>query len=183
MSDRGKSCSWVRDILPLYISGEVSGETRQMIEEHLTDCSDCRSIYAGGSQEAEKVRYRKIARKIKHRRIRIICLVSLAIVLLLVLYTSMFQRVLISGECMSPAVSDEQYYWLNKVSYRLGQPQAGDVVVYRDGDLYYAARVDEASSDKDEYQISRDNRTDSGSRQIIHKESIVGKVMGVEKNE
>ena len=36
------SCNIIRDILPLYLDGVVSDDTRQMVEEHLRTCDQCR---------------------------------------------------------------------------------------------------------------------------------------------
>lgn len=36
------SCAIIRDILPLYLDDVVSADTRDMVEEHLAQCSDCR---------------------------------------------------------------------------------------------------------------------------------------------
>lgn len=35
------SCHIIRDILPLYLDGVVSDDTRTMVEEHLETCSNC----------------------------------------------------------------------------------------------------------------------------------------------
>lgn len=37
------SCEIIRDLLPLYHDGVCSNESRQMIEEHLSECKDCRA--------------------------------------------------------------------------------------------------------------------------------------------
>ncbi|MDD3415838.1 MAG: zf-HC2 domain-containing protein [Lachnospiraceae bacterium] len=37
------SCEIIRDLLPLYHDGVCSNESRQMIEEHLSECEDCRA--------------------------------------------------------------------------------------------------------------------------------------------
>ena len=36
------SCNIIKDILPLYLDGVVSDDTRQMVEEHLRTCDQCR---------------------------------------------------------------------------------------------------------------------------------------------
>lgn len=36
------SCNVIKDILPLYVDDVVSGETREMVEEHLRSCDSCR---------------------------------------------------------------------------------------------------------------------------------------------
>ena len=36
-------CAVIRDLLPLYAEDLASEESRQMVDEHLTDCPDCRA--------------------------------------------------------------------------------------------------------------------------------------------
>ena len=36
------SCEIIRDLLPLYHDGVCSNESRQMVEEHLSECEKCR---------------------------------------------------------------------------------------------------------------------------------------------
>ena len=43
-----KECDIVRDLLPLYADDVVSDTSREIIEEHLSDCPDCRD-YAEGA--------------------------------------------------------------------------------------------------------------------------------------
>ncbi|MGM9608214.1 MAG: zf-HC2 domain-containing protein [Oscillospiraceae bacterium] len=38
-------CEVIRDLLPLYIDGCCSGESRQLVEEHLEQCADCRRTW------------------------------------------------------------------------------------------------------------------------------------------
>lgn len=40
------NCNIIRDVLPLYVDGVVSDDTKEMVEEHLEHCEECR-------QEAE----------------------------------------------------------------------------------------------------------------------------------
>lgn len=37
------SCNIIKDILPLYLDGVVSDDTKKMIEEHLKECNQCRN--------------------------------------------------------------------------------------------------------------------------------------------
>ena len=37
------SCNIIKDILPLYLDGVVSEDTKQMVEEHLKICDECRN--------------------------------------------------------------------------------------------------------------------------------------------
>ncbi len=38
------SCEIIRDLLPLYIDDVASPSSRQMVEQHLTECADCQNI-------------------------------------------------------------------------------------------------------------------------------------------
>ena len=44
-------CEIVKDMLPLYIDGVVSNETKDVVEEHLEHCSKCKKIYDEMSKE------------------------------------------------------------------------------------------------------------------------------------
>lgn len=36
------SCSVIRDILPLYVENMVSEDTKEIVEEHIKDCEECK---------------------------------------------------------------------------------------------------------------------------------------------
>ncbi|OIJ14202.1 hypothetical protein BKP37_08950 [Anaerobacillus alkalilacustris] len=38
-------CSLIRDLLPLYIEGDCSKHTNQIVKEHLEGCSNCHELY------------------------------------------------------------------------------------------------------------------------------------------
>lgn len=38
------NCNIIRDILPLYADDVVSQDTRELVEEHLAACEDCRRV-------------------------------------------------------------------------------------------------------------------------------------------
>ena len=38
-------CNLIKDILPLYHDGVVSKESEHAVEEHLTECEDCKNYY------------------------------------------------------------------------------------------------------------------------------------------
>ena len=72
-------CEVIRDLLPLYVDGVVSEESRKLIEEHLAECADCRE-YCNMLQEEipdtedmqfadENASLRKIKRKIMLNRL------------------------------------------------------------------------------------------------------------------
>lgn len=39
------ACEVVKDMLPLYVDGVVSEESRKIVEEHLSECEECRAYY------------------------------------------------------------------------------------------------------------------------------------------
>ncbi len=75
-------CEIIRDLLPLYVEGVVSEASRQLIEEHLAECADCREylkLLQEDLPEAEAAAFadetaslRKIKRKIAINRILIV---------------------------------------------------------------------------------------------------------------
>lgn len=49
-------CSLVRDLLPLYIDKETSGETTAQIMEHLDTCTRCREYYRDAGHIARSMK-------------------------------------------------------------------------------------------------------------------------------
>lgn len=47
-------CDLIQDLLPLYLDGVCSEESKKAIEKHLSECSDCKSFYAA-MREADKM--------------------------------------------------------------------------------------------------------------------------------
>lgn len=45
------SCKVTQDLLPLYHDGICSGESRQLVEEHLETCADCKDVLKGLKDE------------------------------------------------------------------------------------------------------------------------------------
>jgi predicted anti-sigma-YlaC factor YlaD len=37
------SCEIIKDLLPLYFDGVCSNESRRVVDEHLTECTDCKT--------------------------------------------------------------------------------------------------------------------------------------------
>lgn len=52
MTDKKLSCDVVQDLLPLYIDGVCSADSRQLVDAHLAECDDCRRVLAD-LQESE----------------------------------------------------------------------------------------------------------------------------------
>ena len=53
-------CSYVRDLLPLYIDEIVSDETQSQLTEHLKKCESCRAIYQDMKKEVADMRLKNI---------------------------------------------------------------------------------------------------------------------------
>ena len=45
------TCNTIRDILPLYVDGVVSDDTRNMVTNHLESCEECRKKYEAMKSE------------------------------------------------------------------------------------------------------------------------------------
>ena len=45
------TCNTIQDILPLYVDGVVSDDTRKLVSEHLEHCPDCQKKYEGMKKE------------------------------------------------------------------------------------------------------------------------------------
>lgn len=39
-------CEIVRDLMPLYLDGIASGQSRQMVEAHLSECKECSDLFS-----------------------------------------------------------------------------------------------------------------------------------------
>lgn len=58
------NCNIIRDILPLYVDGVVSDETKEMVEEHLKCCEECKKegelmkheVYIPAEKEASLIK-------------------------------------------------------------------------------------------------------------------------------
>lgn len=69
------TCDVIKDLLPLYQEGLASGETQQLVEEHLKSCPDCRAALEGlktAMPEGERAALplKNVSRKLKAQRIR-----------------------------------------------------------------------------------------------------------------
>jgi len=76
-------CDLVRDLLPIYMDGKVSKESKEIVEKHIQTCPICREMYESMSKEiVTKETHVKVYKKVlspgkKVLRAVIIYLVSL----------------------------------------------------------------------------------------------------------
>ena len=85
------NCSIVRDLLPLYLDGETSPETSDMIREHLAECEECRRYYSHYNRIPRamqdpashgKYHYSEVARRIRRRntiKLSVLCAAFLSL--------------------------------------------------------------------------------------------------------
>lgn len=142
-------CPAVKDLLPLYGDGALSQETEELISRHLRACGECRALYEKikgedintANESEERMRYQKVAKRIRRRRAGVVGLVVLLCVLIFIITASMFQPAIVSGDCMAPTVRDGEYYIINKWAYKTDVPSRRDILVYEKDGIYHITRV------------------------------------------
>lgn len=146
-------CSAVRDLLPLYSDGVLSNDTETFIREHLETCAACQQVYISQSEQKqqdnglefqetkERQHYKRIAVKIKRRRIALLCGAVVLLLLVFFMSASMFQYAVVSGRCMEPTVFDGEKYVVNKWSYVIQRPKRNDIIVYERNGIYNLTRI------------------------------------------
>lgn len=53
---QGADCPLVQDLLPLYLEGEVSPQSRMLIAEHVAECAHCAGFMAGAQSVQQQLR-------------------------------------------------------------------------------------------------------------------------------
>lgn len=102
------TCNIIRDILPLYAEEMVSDDTKNMVEEHLTDCPDCTGrlerirqaqLIPVAAVDADSTSMKRVGKAILKRRWTAVTFAALlALTVSLGLYLFMNQRQYISFE-------------------------------------------------------------------------------------
>ncbi|MCD7918271.1 MAG: zf-HC2 domain-containing protein [Clostridiales bacterium] len=102
------SCDLIRDLLPAYVEGDCSQDTKAAVEEHLAQCADCRAccqrmghpIPEPPADDGEAAALRTYAAKVRRHKARrvvatvaaVLVLAVLGTVLALTLHTMVYQR-------------------------------------------------------------------------------------------
>ena len=90
-------CGVIRDLLPLYTEELCSQESRVLVESHLKDCPDCRSM----KESMEKTELlpvdsgeslKKMKKELKNRKLRTAALAALLVFVLLVSFFSWYSK-------------------------------------------------------------------------------------------
>ena len=80
------TCEIVRDLLPLYVDDVLSADSKNLVEEHIASCAECKAYYEmlqepsaslpqRGNTEGKEA-LQKIKKKINRKRITAICLTA-----------------------------------------------------------------------------------------------------------
>ena len=81
-------CSVIRDLLPLYAEKMVEPETRNLMDEHLADCSECRQKLSALKEETERAietakPLMNLRKQIRRRRRRAAAIAALCVFIIL----------------------------------------------------------------------------------------------------
>ncbi|MGL6200926.1 MAG: S26 family signal peptidase [Lachnospiraceae bacterium] len=181
--DEKQLCSMVKDLSALYAEGNISAETKVLIEDHLKVCGGCRECYETQQAECSRsnLRYQAIAKKIKRRRVWMVGIAVALAVIFFVIYSFMFQMIRIDGSCMSLTLEDGGWYVLNKWQYKVAKPEQNDVIVYERDGVYYTARVISDGEDglaEEEYLVAVDDGAGViDDEKFVNRREIIGKVI------
>ena len=125
------NCNVARDLMPLVIDGVASEESRQYVDEHIAECTECAVTYGSmkvelprANQEKERAEMEKAAKKLRKKRIlRAVIAGLLAIAVFLggvVVWKEAEYRL---TQTYSKTMALDEY------SVRLVQTKAGNVII------------------------------------------------------
>lgn len=86
-------CNIIKDLLPMYLENELSGESKKLVEEHLNECESCSQLMNELKQEDEfPVTYnsKKILKETSHRIIKTILRQGFVLLIIPVLWVLYF---------------------------------------------------------------------------------------------
>ena len=111
-----ESCQIISDLLPLYIEGDCSEESRSLIEEHLQTCENCReqlrimqtpldaASLTGQKEKTQEISVEQAFKKIKKRTQKQIILTAISTILiisvLIPLITSLYNSIAEDGKSL-----------------------------------------------------------------------------------
>ena len=149
-----KECILVKELLPLYCEDAVSEESKQVVENHLENCSDCKEyhqelmtvkddveIQQEKLEESQTEHVAQVSKRLRKRK-KISDLVStFALVAVWLAFVICFQQCEVSGVSMQPTFQDGERLLMNRVVYRICDPKRGDVVSAHADDMTLLKRV------------------------------------------
>ena len=87
------TCNVVRDLLPLYVDDVLSDDSRKVVDDHISDCTECRDLYlkmrnpvadngtercSDGQEALKKIRRSIIKKRLITALITAVCVVTIA---------------------------------------------------------------------------------------------------------
>ena len=122
-------------------------ETSEATEESEED-EQSEEDYEDYNPDYKKVKKKKSSKDSKEVNIvrellNLIIYIGIVIILCYCIITFVGQRTTVSGMSMSPTLESGDNLWIDKFSYRVGDPKRFDIVVfpYQDSDVFYIKRV------------------------------------------
>lgn len=150
---KNNDCKIVSDLLPLYIDGVVSDETKKFVEKHLNECEDCKKEYKKMSEKLvvptnEEVNKKDaeiikgIKKKFKNKKFRgalFSTLITLVVLVSIFLYVSLHQIPISYSENQMNIVEESgklylyyngNYYGSKQFSYEQKDTEKATNIVY-----------------------------------------------------
>ncbi len=102
------SCNIIKDVLPLYLDGVVSEDTRQMVEEHLQTCESCRKEASAlkrdvvlPASKTVRIAEMKVLKGVKKRFLKKKFIVSaVSVILTLAVLAGVYSYMAMTKECI-----------------------------------------------------------------------------------
>ena len=144
------SCEVIRDLLPLYVDDAASQKTRELVQEHLNNCPDCREdlrlmrsqvslpVDEDTQQVLDKIRARR-KKRARNKKIAIICALTAAAFLILfcLWYTRPRSWAELTGLTGEPDIVTGYYLTYDStggnpgfVSWRLEETEGADPIAH-----------------------------------------------------
>lgn len=130
------NCNVIYDLLPLYLDGLCSKESKQMIEEHLCECGDCKKVLErmksnlSIEEDIDAEVIKRVKRRIQIEKIVIVCVTLFVLISVLLVGASclMFSQV-----PMNDIIREE--------NVRVEEDENGDIWLVRSGNAIFASHV------------------------------------------
>lgn len=133
-----KICSFIQDILWLHQEDKISKESKEIMEEHLKECNECKKVrekIKNETSEQEIVdkqqcndKFKEIAYKLRKRRRRNIIITILVCGTLIVTTNLAFENYKLPYTSMQPTIKAGEYCFINKLAYEWSRPVNNDIV-------------------------------------------------------
>jgi signal peptidase I len=88
---------------------------------------------------------------------------------------SFLLRFKVSGHSMLPTLKPGQEILVSSLPYLFIKPRVGDVIAFKDGDIFIVKRITEITGEK--LHVMGDNKNDSRDYSWIERKRVIGKVI------